>query len=89
MPVLCLVGDRSGVSFYLRDRIARALGLDDREVIDALTRLRELDLVAFCAFRHGAIDGFHQVLSLPDTDPSSLLPRQLISELAAQLRADA
>ena len=86
---LCLVGDHSGVSFYRRDRIARELGLEEREVIDALTRLRELDLVGFRPFRQGAIDGFHQVLSLPDTDPSSLLPRQLISELAAQLRADA
>lgn len=86
---LCLVGDRSGVSFYRRDRIARELGLGEREVIDALTRLRELDLIAFRPFRPGAIDGFHQVLSLPDTEPSPLLPHRLIRDLAAQLRADA
>jgi hypothetical protein len=86
---LCLVGDRSGVSFYRRDRIARELGLGEREVIDALTRLRELDLVAFRPFRPGAIDGFHQVLALPDTEPSPLLPQQWISDLATQLRADA
>jgi hypothetical protein len=86
---LCLVADRRGVSFYRRDRIARELGLDDREVADALTRLRDLDLVAFRAFRPGAIDGFHQVLSLPESLPAPLLPEQLIGDLAARLRVHA
>ena len=66
---LCLAADRQGVSFYRRDRIADKLGLGDSEVFEALARLRELDLVAHQPFRHGAADGFHQVLSLPMDGP--------------------
>lgn len=86
---LCLVADHRGVSFYRRDRIARELGLDDHEVVAALTRLRELDLIAFRPFRPGAVDGFHQVLSLPESAPAPLLPDQLIGDLTARLRSHA
>ena len=75
---LCLVANRAGVSFYRRDRIARELGLDDHELAAALTRLRELDLVAYQPFRPGATDGFHQVLSLPEQGPPALLPPELV-----------
>lgn len=75
---LCLVGNRAGVSFYRRDRIARELGLGDKELADALTRLCELDLVAYQPFRAGAADGFHQVLSLPEQGPPALLPTELV-----------
>lgn len=66
---LCLVADREGVSFYRRDRIARALGLDDGEVSRALDRLGEFDLVAYRPFGPHAADGFRQVLSLPPGGP--------------------
>ena len=66
---LCLAADRQGVSFYRRDRIGGALGLDDHEVARALARLRELDLVAYAPFRPHTVDGFHQVLSLPTSGP--------------------
>lgn len=66
---LCLAADRHGVSFYRRDRIGRALGLDVVEVARALSRLRELDLVAFAPFRPHTVDGFHQVLALPAGGP--------------------
>lgn len=66
---LCLAADRQGVSFYRRDRIARAVGLDDVEAARALARLRELDLVAFAPFRPHTVDGFHQVLALPAGGP--------------------
>lgn len=66
---LCLAADRQGVSFYRRDRIGRALGLDDQEVARALARLRELDLVAFAPFSPHAVDGFHQVLTVPAGGP--------------------
>ncbi len=70
---LCIAADRHGVSFYRRDRMARELGLDDGDVATALTRLRELDLVAYEPFRQCAVDGFHQVLSLPDGGPGPAL----------------
>lgn len=66
---LCVAADRHGVSFYRRDRIGRALGLDDQEVARALARLRELDLVAFAPFSPLAVDGFHQVLTVPAGKP--------------------
>lgn len=67
---LCLAADREGVSFYRRDRIGRALGLDDdAEVARALRRLRDLDLVGYAPFSAHAVDGFHQVLSLPTGGP--------------------
>jgi len=70
---LCVVADRSGVSFYRRERIARELGLDDAETSASLARLRELDLVAYTPFRPRAADGFHQVMSLPEDGPPSAL----------------
>jgi hypothetical protein len=77
---LCLAADREGVSFYRRDRIGRALGLDDAEVARALRRLRDLDLVGYAPFSAHAVDGFHQVLSLPPGGPPT-------SPLAAALRS--
>jgi hypothetical protein len=84
---LCLVADRQGVSWYRRRRIGDALGLPEPEVHAALKRLRELDLVAFAPFRHGAFDGFHQVLSLPAGGPPSLM-EQLGRLVAARPAAD-
>lgn len=77
---LCLAADREGVSFYRRDRIGRALGLDDAEVARALRRLRDLDLVGYAPFGAHAVDGFHQVLSLPPGGPP-------VSPLVAALRS--
>lgn len=71
---LCLAADRSGVSFYRRERMARELGLDDAEVIRCLSRLCDLGLVAHRPYRPGAADGFWQVLSLPEEGPPPLLP---------------
>lgn len=85
---LCLAADRRGVSFYRRSRIARELGLDDAETATALQRLRELDLVAYCPFRSLAVDGFHQVMSLPlDGPPSPLDDVLAIDRLVAASRA--
>lgn len=66
---LCVAADRYGVSFYRRDRIGRAVGLDDQEVARALARLRDLDLIAFAPFSAHAVDGFHQVLAVPTGGP--------------------
>lgn len=77
---LCLAADREGVSFYRRDRIAHALGLDDMEVARALRRLRDLDLVGYVPFSAHAVDGFHQVLSIPEGGPP---PSPLAAALSA------
>lgn len=66
---LCLAADRKGVSWYRRDRIGHALGMGEDEVRRALSRLGELDLVAYEPFGRHASDGFHQVLSLPPAGP--------------------
>lgn len=69
---LCLAANREGVSFYRRDRMANELGLDDAAVSQALRRLIELDLVAYAPFGPHAVDGFHQVLSVPAGGPPPL-----------------
>ena len=85
---LCLAADHRGVSFYRRSRIARELGLDDSETSASLSRLRKLDLVAYRPFRSGAVDGFHQVMSLPLDGPPPLLDDVLaIDRLVAATRA--
>jgi hypothetical protein len=77
--LLCLAADRSGVSFYRRSRMAHELGFDDAELFCTLTRLCDLDLVAYRPFRAGAADGFHQVLSVPDGGPPPLIPDHALS----------
>jgi len=81
---LCLVADRQGVSWYRRRRIGDALGIPEAEVHAALTRLCELDLIAYAPFRPGAPDGFHQVLALPASGPPSLAEQleRLVAPLA-------
>jgi hypothetical protein len=78
---LCLAADREGVSFYRRDRIAHALGLDDMEVARALRRLRDLDLVGYAPFSAHAVDGFHQVLALPAAPPPDAGAGALLARL--------
>jgi len=69
--VLCLVGNRQGVSWYRKGRLCAMLALPQDELCVALRRLRELDLVAYQPFQPDGSEGFHQVLSLPDdTTPS-------------------
>lgn len=66
---LCVVANHDGVSYYRRDRIGDELGLSDAAVHAALERLKALDLVAYRPFHAHAVDGFHQVLSLPAGGP--------------------
>ncbi len=84
---LCLAGDRQGVSFYRRARIACELGLDEQQVSRALAALRALDLVAYAPFRPSAPDGFHQVLAVPDGGPPSTPLDDALGALAARLAA--
>jgi hypothetical protein len=62
LTFLALVADRQGSSFYGRDRMALALGLQ-REALDrALARLLALGLVAHRPWRTGTPDGVWQLL---------------------------
>ena len=63
---LCLVADRSGTSWYRRDRIQNELGLHEDQLHTALDRLLDLELIAYRPFGRHASDGFRQVLSLPE-----------------------
>lgn len=63
---LCLVADRTGTSWYRKDRLGLELGLHEDALHQALARLYQLDLVAYRPFNRHASDGFHQVLSLPE-----------------------
>ncbi len=81
---LCLAADRSGVSYYRRERIGRELGLSDAQVHRALKRLEDLDLVAYRPFRPGAADGYRQVLSLPKGEAPALVDEH-VTDLAARL----
>lgn len=70
MLFLALVADRTGVSFYGRDRMAQALALE-RSRLDAALRLLVAEgLVAFRPWRPGLIDGVWQLLALPRSAPS-------------------
>lgn len=70
---LCLAGNRQGVSWYRRDRISQVVGIEHTRLRKALSRLVELDLIAYRAFSHHASDGFHQVLSVPHGGPGDEL----------------
>ncbi len=67
--LLCLAADRQGVSYYRRDSLARTFGVDFTQIDAALERLVDLNLVGFEPFHRDAVDGFHQVLSLPAGPP--------------------
>ncbi len=70
---LCLVADRSGVSWYRRDRIRTALGLGEQSVWQALSRLEAIGLVAYRPFHEHASEGFRQVLAIPGTGPGDVV----------------
>ena len=61
--LLALAADRSGASFYGRDRMAVALSLRPDELDRALRRLLELRLVAFRPWRPGHPDGVWQLVA--------------------------
>ncbi len=69
---LCMAADRNGVSYYRHEKLSTRLGLSFQSLHQNLRRLYQLDLVAYRPFQPKAIDGFHQVLELPEAPPSAL-----------------
>lgn len=62
---LALAADRTGVSFYRRDVMARKLGLGELQIEEARRRLLDRGLIAFRPYSPRSLDGFHQVLPVP------------------------
>jgi len=65
LVLLALAADRHGASFYGRERMANALGMNRQDVDRALAQLIELRLVAHRPWRPGHSDGVWQLLPLP------------------------
>ena len=63
--LLALAADRSGSSFYGRERMSVALSLPTEELDRALERLLSLRLVAFRPWRPGGREGVWQLLPAP------------------------
>jgi len=63
---LLLAADRNGVSWYRIEKIGRSLGLAESQVVVARRRLEERGLVAFDPFHPGDVNGYCQVLPLPE-----------------------
>ena len=62
---LVLAADRRGGSYYGRERMARILGVERRDLDRGLARLLELGLVAHRPWSRHQRDGVWQVLPVP------------------------
>lgn len=67
---LVLAGDRHGVSFYRKEKICDALGLDWGQFEVARDRLIDLKLIAFVAYNAGTPNGYYQVLPVDGQAPN-------------------
>jgi hypothetical protein len=67
---LVLVADRHGVSFYRKEKICDALGLDFGEFEVARDRLIDLKLIAFEPYSAMTPNGYYQVLPVDGNAPS-------------------
>ena len=66
---LVLAADRHGVSFYRKEKICDALGLDFSEFEIARDRLIDLGLIAFEPYSICSPNGFYQVLPVEGRAP--------------------
>jgi len=66
---LALAADRNGVSFYRREKICAALGLDDHQFQLARDRLVDLGLIAFQPYTVLSPNGFYQLLPIDRPAP--------------------
>jgi len=63
---LVLAADRDGLSYYRTTKIADTLALRPDQVATVRERLVERGLIAFLPFRDGDMDGYWQVLRIPE-----------------------
>ena len=66
---LVLAADRNGVSFYRKEKICNALGMDFQEFEIARDRLVEMQLIAFQPYTVLTPNGFYQVLPVDGKPP--------------------
>ena len=76
---LILVADRSGVSFYRKEKICDQLGLDFGQFEVARDRLIDLKLIAFERYSAMTPNGYYQVLPVDGSppDPAAELLKKL------------
>ncbi len=67
---LVLAGDRHGVSFYRKEKISDALGLDWVQFEVARDRLIDLKLIAFDPYNACTPNGYYQVLPVDGQAPN-------------------
>ena len=67
---LVLAADRHGVSFYRKEKICDALGLDWGQFEVARDRLIDLKLIAFEPYNAGTPNGYYQVLPVDGQAPN-------------------
>jgi hypothetical protein len=66
---LALAADRHGVSFYRKEKICDALGLDWADFEIARDRLIDLNLIAFEPYNATTPNGYYQVLPVDGRAP--------------------
>jgi hypothetical protein len=69
---LVLAADRNGVSFYRKEKMCDALGLDFKEFEIARDRLMNFKLVAFEAYTALSPNGYYQILPIESQAPNFL-----------------
>ena len=72
---LVLAAGADGVSYYRKEKICDALGLSFGPFEAAKSRLQERDLIAFRPFSEHDLNGYYQVLSLPESSVSEAAAR--------------
>jgi hypothetical protein len=85
---LVLAADRNGVSFYRKEKICDALGLDWSDFEVARDRLLTLGLIAFEAYSASTPNGYYQVLPVDHRAPGVTGPRSrdYFEEVACDVR---
>jgi hypothetical protein len=63
---LVLAGDQNGVSFYNKATLTKRLSIGWDQFEESKARLLERGYIAFRPFSPGDVDGFYQVLPLPE-----------------------
>ena len=82
---LALAADRHGVSFYRKEKICDALGLDFSEFEIARDRLIDLGLIAFEPYSALTPNGYYQVLPV-DGRPPDFAGAVFVQETSSSLR---
>lgn len=80
---LVLAADRHGISFYRKEKICDALGLDFRQFEIARDRLLDLALIAFEGYTVLSPNGYYQVLPIPPKAPDAT--KEPVQNLLRQL----